>query len=90
MKNVKQLPKTKNVAIELWRFIIAITIIGFHVGFIIARTCNGSNGYYMTPEAKWMFGSSEVLLIFTLTAGYFLTAHHEKQSKNEEYLAKPA
>lgn len=90
MKNVKQLPKTKNVAIELWRFIIAIAIIGFHVGFIIARTCNGSNGYYMTPEAKWMFGSSEVLLIFTLTAGYFLTAHHEKQAKNEEYLAKSA
>ena len=37
--------KKKNVAIELWRFLIAIAIIGFHVGWIIARTCDGSNGF---------------------------------------------
>ena len=90
MKKVKQLPKEKNVAIELWRFIIAITIIGFHIGFIIARTCNGANGYYMIPEAKWMFGSSEVLLIFTLTAGYFLAAHYEKRNADKEYSEKTA
>ena len=82
MKELKGKEKTRNVAIELWRFIIAVAIIGFHVGFIIARTCNGKNGYFMTPEAKWFFGSSEVLLIFTLTAGYFLVAHHDKRKDN--------
>lgn len=80
----------KNVAIEIWRFLIAVAIIGFHVGFIIARTCDGTNGFYMTPEAKWFFGSSEVLLIFTLTAGYFMTAHFEKRSTDKEYMAKSA
>ena len=75
----------RNVAIELWRFLIAVAIIGFHVGFIIARTCDGTNGFYMIPEAKWFFGSSEVLLIFTLTAGYFMTAHYEKRALNSSY-----
>ena len=88
MKELKGKEKSKNVAIELWRFIIAVAIIGFHVGFIIARTCNGTNGYYMTPEAKWFFGSSEVLLIFTLTAGYFMVAHHEKRKDNPEYASQ--
>ena len=88
MKELKGKEKTRNVAIELWRFIIAVAIIGFHVGFIIARTCNGKNGYFMTPEAKWFFGSSEVLLIFTLTAGYFLVAHHDKRKDNKEYASK--
>ena len=69
---------------------IAIAIIGFHVGFIIARSCDGTNGYFMTPEAKWFFGSSEVLLIFTLTAGYFMVAHHEKREKDKEYMEKSA
>ena len=82
--------KEKNVAIELWRFLIAIAIIGFHIGFIIARTCDGTNGYFMIPEAKWFFGSSEVLLIFTLTAGYFMMAHYEKREKNSEYVAMSA
>ena len=75
----------RNVAIEIWRFLIAVAIIGFHVGFIIARTCDGTNGFYMTPEAKWFFGSSEVLLIFTLTAGYFMTAHFEKRAVDKKY-----
>lgn len=87
---VKKKKKERNVAIELWRFLIAIAIIGFHVGFIIARACDGSNGYFVMPEAKWFFGSSEVLLIFTLTAGYFMVAHHEKREKDEEYMAKSA
>lgn len=80
----------KNVAIEIWRFLIAVAIIGFHVGYIIARTCDGTNGFYMNPEAKWFFGSSEVLLIFTLTAGYFMTSHFEKRSADKEYMAKSA
>lgn len=87
---VKEAKKERNVAIEIWRFLIAIAIIGFHVGYIIARTCNGGNGYFMTPEAKWFFGSSEVLLIFTLTAGYFMTAHFEKRESDPEYAKKSA
>ena len=90
VKEVKPKKKERNVAIELWRFLIAISIIGFHVGFIIARTCDGSNGYFMIPEAKWFFGSSEVLLIFTLTAGYFMVAHHEKRENDKEYKEKSA
>ncbi len=90
MAEVKETSKKRNVAIELWRFIIAVSIIGFHIGFIIARTCNGSNGYFMNPESKWFFGSSEVLLIFTLTAGYFMVAHHEKLEKDKVYSAKSA
>ncbi len=90
VKKVKPKKKERNVAIELWRFLIAISIIGFHIGFIIARTCDGSNGYFMIPEAKWFFGSSEVLLIFTLTAGYFMAAHHEKRENDKEYKEKSA
>ena len=86
----KKTKKERNVAIEIWRFLIAIAIIGFHVGFIIARSCDGTNGYFMTPEAKWFFGSSEVLLIFTLTAGYFMVAHHEKREEDKEYMEKSA
>ena len=89
-KIVKTKKKEKNVAIEIWRFLIAIAIIGFHVGFIIARTCDGTNGYFMIPEAKWFFGSSEVLLVFTLTAGYFMVAHHEKRENDKEYKEKSA
>lgn len=76
--------KTRNVAIELWRVLIAIAIVGFHIGWIIARTCNGTNGYFM-ETSNWFFGSSEVLLIFTVTAGYFLVAHHKKLAGNKEY-----
>ena len=81
---VEAKPTKRNVAIELWRFIIAITIIGFHTGWIIARTCNGSNGYFM-ETTNWFFGSSEVLLIFTLTAGYFMVSHFKKRNKDAEY-----
>ncbi len=31
----KVIKKQRNVAIELWRFIMAIAIIGFHAGFIL-------------------------------------------------------
>ena len=84
----KEMPK-KNVAIELWRFVIAIAIVGFHIGWIIARTCNGDNGYYM-ETSNWFFGSSEVLLIFTVTAGYFLARHHKKLSKDKKYNERSA
>ena len=70
--------KKRNVAIEFWRIFTAIAIVGFHIGFIIARTCNAETGYFMDIENKWFFGSSEVLLIFTITAGYFLVAHFKK------------
>lgn len=79
----------RNVAIEFWRFIIAIAIVGFHIGWIIARTCNGTNGYYM-ETSNWFFGSSEVLLIFTVTAGYFLVRHHKKLSKDKKYMERSA
>lgn len=58
--------KQRNVAIEIWRFLISVAIIGFHVGWIIAMSCNGSLGYWM-ERSNWFFGSSEVLLIFTGT-----------------------
>ena len=82
--------KKRNVAIEFWRFFTAIAIIGFHVGWIIARSCNGSNGFFMTPINTWFFGSSEVLLLFTITAGYFMVAHYKKLAKDPEYNERSA
>lgn len=82
--------KQKNAAIEVWRFVIAIAIVGFHIGWIIARTCNGTNGYFMTPENGWFFGSSEVLLIFTLTAGYFMVSHYKRLAQEKEYEKRSA
>ncbi len=84
MPKTKEIAKTRNVAIELWRFVIAFAIIGFHTGYIIARSCNGANGYWM-EVSNWFFGSSEVLLIFTVTAGYFMVAHFKKMMAKKEY-----
>lgn len=81
--------KKRNVAIEFWRFFAAVAIVGFHTGWIIARSCDGSLGYFMNTS-NWFFGSSETLLIFTLTAGYFMMAHHRKLSKNPEYNQRSA
>lgn len=81
--------KQRNVAIELWRVLIAIAIVGFHIGWIIARTCNGANGYWM-ETSNWFFGSSEVLLIFTVTAGYFMVSHHKKRAKDKSYNERSA
>ena len=81
----KEVPKkARNVAIEVWRFLIAIAIIGFHTGWIIARSCDGSLGYFM-ESTNWFFGSSEVLLVFTLTAGYFMVSHFKKRRNNSNY-----
>ncbi len=88
-KAKKEVAKEKNVAIEFWRFLIAIAIIGFHTGWIIARSCNGKNGFYM-ETSNWFFGSSEVLLIFTLTAGYFMVSHFKKRSQDKKYLERSA
>lgn len=74
----KVIKKQRNVAIELWRFIMAIAIIGFHAGFIIARSCNETTGFFM-EVSNWFFGSSETLLVFTVTAGYFMAAHFTKR-----------
>ena len=82
--------KKRNVAIEIWRFFTAIAIVGFHIGWIIARSCNGVNGYYMTPSNTWFFGSSEVLLIFTITAGYFMVSHFKKLAKDPKYNERSA
>ena len=82
--------KKRNVAIELWRFFTALAIIGFHVGWIIARSCNGINGYWMTPTNTWFFGSSEVLLLFTITAGYFMVSHYKKLAKDPKYNERSA
>ena len=82
--------KKRNVAIEIWRFLAAFAIIGFHVGWIIARSCNGSNGYWMTPTNTWFFGSSEVLLLFTVTAGYFMVSHYKKLAKDPKYKERSA
>ena len=57
---------TRNVAIEFWRVFCSIAIVGFHLGWIIARACNGSNGYWM-ETSNWFFGASEVLLLFTVS-----------------------
>ena len=82
--------KKRNVAIEIWRFFAAIAIVGFHVGWIIARSCNGSNGFFMTPINTWFFGSSEVLLLFTITAGYFMVAHYKKLAQDPKYNERSA
>ena len=76
--------KKRNVAIEFWRIFAAIAIVGFHVGWIIARSCNPNTGYYM-ETTNWFFGSSEVLLLFTITAGYFLVAHFKKLANDPKY-----
>ena len=44
--------KKRNVAIEFWRAFVAIAIVGFHTGWIIARSCNGSLGYWM-ETSNW-------------------------------------
>lgn len=91
MVKKKEIPKekTRNVAIELWRFLIALAIIGFHTGWIIARSCDGSLGYYM-ETTNWFFGSSEVLLVFTLTAGYFMVSHFKRRMQEKEYSTRSA
>ena len=81
--------KKRNVAIELWRFLIAFAIVGFHTGWIIAMSCDGSLGYWM-ESSNWFFGSSEVLLIFTVTAGYFMVAHFNKRKSDGVYMARSA
>jgi len=81
--------KKRNVAIEFWRFFAAIAIVGFHVGWIIARSCNDATGYYM-ETSNWFFGSSEVLLLFTITAGYFMVAHYKKLAKDPKYNERSA
>ena len=88
MAEVKEVKK-RNVAIEIWRFFTAIAIVGFHVGWIIARTCNEATGYYM-ETSNWFFGSSEVLLLFTITAGYFMVAHFKKLAKEPKYNERSA
>ena len=82
--------KKRNVAIEFWRFFAAFAIIGFHVGWIIARSCNGTNGYWMKPTNTWFFGSSEILLLFTITAGYFMASHYKKLAKDPKYKERSA
>ena len=81
--------KKRNSAIEIWRFLIAIAIVGFHIGFIIANTCDGSNGYYL-ESSNWFFGSSEVLWIFTITAGYFMVSHFKKKNTDKAYKERSA
>jgi len=81
--------KKRNVAIEFWRFFAAIAIAGFHVGWIIARSCNDKTGYFM-ETSNWFFGSSEVLLLFTITAGYFMVAHFKKLDKDPKYKERSA
>ena len=71
MAETAKVTKKRNVSIEFWRGFVAIAIVGFHTGWIIARSCDGSLGYFMNTS-NWFFGSSETLLIFTLTAGYFM------------------
>ena len=81
--------KKRNVAIELWRFLIAFAIIGFHTGWIIAMSCDGSLGYWM-ERSNWFFGSSEVLLIFTVTAGYFMVSHFTNRKNDQLYMSRSA
>ncbi len=81
--------KQRNVAIEIWRFLISVAITGFHVGWIIAMSCKGKYGYWM-ESSNWGFGASEVLLIFTVTAGYFMAAHFKKRSTDLAYMQRSA
>lgn len=85
----KPVKKQRNVAIELWRLIVALAAIGFHAGYIIAMSCNETTGYFM-ETSNWFFGSSEVLLVFTVTAGYFMAAHFVKRKSDAAYMARSA
>ena len=44
----------------------------------------------MTPTNTWFFGSSEILLLFTVTAGYFMVAHYKKLAKDPKYKERSA
>ena len=44
----------------------------------------------MTPTNTWFFGSSEVLLLFTITAGYFMVAHYRKLAQDPKYKERSA
>ena len=49
----KPVKKQRNVAIELWRLIVALAAIGFHAGYIIA------------PSDHFFFGDPANLKAFT-------------------------
>ena len=68
---------------------MALAAIGFHAGYIIARSCNEATGYFM-ETSNWFFGSSEALLAFTVTTGYFMAAHFAKRKSDAAYMSLSA
>ena len=40
--------------------------------------------------SNWFFGSSETLLVFTVTAGYFMAAHFTKRKNDPAYMSRSA
>ena len=85
----KVIKKQRNVASVLWRVSRALAISGFPAGFSIARSCNETTGYFM-EVSNWFFGSSETLLVFTVTAGYFMAAHFTKRKNDPAYMSRSA
>lgn len=84
--NEKTSTKKKNSAIEIWRFFFAVAIIGYHVGTIFPMA-------YITDKmtsSVWLSGAGEVLLIFTLTSGYFMMKHFERRQEDKEYAKRSA
>ena len=78
--------KTRNFAIEFWRFFFAIAIVGYHIGTILApRDMAG-----IISASNWMAGAGEILFVFTLTAGYFLVKHFKRLQANPEYAKRKA
>ena len=78
--------KKRNVAIEFWRFFFAIAIVGYHIGVILApRAMRG-----IIEPSNWMAGAGEILLVFTITAGYFLVKHFKRLQKDTDYQKESA
>lgn len=65
----------RNVAIEFWRFLASVIIVGYHISFIFPRVELPDS----VSPSPWMVGGGEVLFIFTLTMGYFLNAHYDSR-----------
>lgn len=68
----------KNVTIELWKFIIVISIIGFNIGYVLKNSCNG----FYIKQSMWFLGTYHAFIIIPIIIGYLLVNHY-KNSKKE-------
>ena len=73
--------ENRNVVIELWKFIIVISLIGFNIGYVLESNCDELNVFFIN-KSNWFLGSYHVLIIVPIIIGYLLVNHY-KNSKKE-------